>query len=309
MKKILYFFLICSIAVSVSAQSNESKDELFSKIAKLTQKKKPEDTEKAYQLAKDYLARFGKDNDEKTKKIKDFVEKYRLAKFNESLDSLNMQAAMNYAKDILAENPEDSYVTMNLALGGFDLYVKNQDNSIVNQTIDYAKQTLQLFDKGKLPREYTPLKNKEDAQATMYYIIGMLSINSDIKEATGNFYRAVSFNSQIKSKAYPYYVIALYYEKVYESASEEFRKKHQDNITSDAEFEKDRQKINLIIDRMIDAYARAVNLGTIEKHPSVDMWRQRLTEAYKFRHNTDSTLEDYIKNIMNKEMPDPFNIQ
>ena len=53
--------LIALMLVSfVSAQSSPSMDELFKQIATLSNTKKPEDMEKAFQLSKDFLKRFGK---------------------------------------------------------------------------------------------------------------------------------------------------------------------------------------------------------------------------------------------------------
>ena len=71
--KINLLLLILVLAFSTFAQNNNPKDELFGKIAKLTQTKKDADTEKAYQLAKEFLTKYGKDNDDKSKKSKNLL--------------------------------------------------------------------------------------------------------------------------------------------------------------------------------------------------------------------------------------------
>ena len=106
--------LAASFAVSVAAQKPLSKDESFQQIANLSNTKKPEDREKAYQMGKEFLTQFGKDADDKVKKIKAYVENYRLGEFNKAVDDVKMADALKYGKDILADEPENSYVTMNL---------------------------------------------------------------------------------------------------------------------------------------------------------------------------------------------------
>ncbi len=306
MKKLSLFVLVSALAFSVLAQGKESKEELFRKIAQLTQKKKPEDTEKAYQLSKEFLTRFGQENDEKTKKIRDFAQKYRLARFNELLDQLKIQEALSYAKDILADDPEDPYVMMNLAYAGFDLFIRKQDQSFSAEALSYAKQTLSLFEKGKLPKEYAPFKDRDEAEALMYYITATFMIESDLKEAAHNFYRSIQFNSQIKKKAYPYYVIAFYYEKAYEKAANDFRRKHGNKLTEDTEMLKDNEQINKIIDRMMDA--RAVKIGEAENNSSTEEWKKRLKEIYVFRNKSDKGLDEFLANVLSKEMPDPTSL-
>ncbi|MBK9765720.1 MAG: hypothetical protein IPP63_01135 [Chloracidobacterium sp.] len=65
--------LIALMLVSfVSAQSSPSMDELFKQIATLSNTKKPEDMEKAFQLSKDFLKRFGNEKDNRIAKVKTF---------------------------------------------------------------------------------------------------------------------------------------------------------------------------------------------------------------------------------------------
>jgi hypothetical protein len=295
---------------SISAiVAQESKDELFKKIAKLTQKKNPQDTEKAYQLSKDFLTRFGKENDEKVQKIRAFVKNYRLAKFNESLNQLKVAEAYNYGKEILAEEPENSYVTMNMAYGGYELYSKKQDKTYASESISYAKQTLDLFAKEKLPDNFEPFKNKEEAEAFMHYVVATFLIDTNLKEAASHFYRAIQFDTIIKRSSYPYYVIAVYYENLYENEAKAFKAKHGNKLIEDEAMKKDEQKLIKIIDTMIDAYARAVKISQTEpNNPAREDWKRRLTEVYKFLKKTEEGLEDLINNVLNTEMPDPSKI-
>lgn len=308
MRNLFLLILIFALSVGSYAQGKDSKDELFNKIAKLTQKKKMEEIEKAYQLSKEFLARFGNDDDEKTRKIKEFVANYRLAKFNELLNQMKIVEALPYGKEILADDPENAYVTMNIAYAGYELYTRKQDRSLAKEATENAEKTIQLFQSGKLPKEFAPFKDRNEAEALMHYVIATFSIETDIKQAAKHFYQSIQFDSQVKTKSYPYYVIAFYYEKMYEKMITEYQQKHGAKLQEDEESLRDRNRINKVIDRMIDAYARAVKLSETEDNPLRSEWKQRLTEAYKFRHQSEKGLNEYISGILDTAMPDPLTI-
>ena len=206
-----FLFLTLALTVSIFAQSKESKDEMYGKIAKLTQTKKAEDADKAYLLSKDFLAKYGKDTDEKVTKIKAFADNYRNNTFNKKLDEVKTAEAIALGKEILANEPENAYVTMNLAYAGFDAQQKNKDNSFGAESVVYAKQTISLIDAGKLPKTFQPFKDQPEATAFMYYVIGNFSLDTDLKTAAQNFYKALNYESKIKTDSFPYYVIAAYY--------------------------------------------------------------------------------------------------
>lgn len=286
-------------------QNNKPKDELFGKIAKLTNTKKPEDAEKAYQLGKDFVAKYGKDNDDKSKKIKDFVDKYRLAAFDKKLDEGKTAEAFALGKEILAQEPENSYVTMNLAYGGYDALLKTKDKTFGDESVKYAKQTLSLFEAGKLPKTFQPFKDQTEVTALMYYVIANFALDTNLKEAAQNFYKSVQYEAQFKKNSYPYYVISLYYEKEYEKAAAAYQTKHGSKTTEDSEMKADQAKLEKLIDRMLDAYARAIKLGETEKSPNTDAWKKRFTDIYKFRHQNETGMSEYLGKISVTPLPDP----
>jgi transcription initiation factor TFIIIB Brf1 subunit/transcription initiation factor TFIIB len=289
----------------ISAQKQPSKDEMFQQIAKLTNTKKAEDQAKAYQMSKDFLAQYGKENDDKVKKIRDYVQKYRLNEFNKALDDVRLADALKFGQDILADEPENPYVTMNLAYVGYEAFNKKQDKSFSQQSVSFAKRTLDLLEAGKTPNQIAPFKDLAEVNALMYYVIGTFSLDTDIKEAARNFYKSTQFESQIKKNSYPYYVIAVYYERQYETAVQNFRTKHGSKTAVDEAMKADQEAMNKIIDRMLDAYARAVKLAETETNPLKDSWKQRLTQIYQFRKGSDAGMNDLLNSILNTPMPEP----
>lgn len=309
MKQFLRFVFVTNLLFVLTfaafAQKPMSKDEMFQQIAKLSNTKKAEDQAKAYTLGKEFLAQYGKETDDKVKKIRDFVEKYRLNEFNKALDEVRIADAIGFGKEILADEPENVYVTMNLAYGGYDAFNKKQDKTFAADSISYAKQTLAFFDAGKFPKSFAPFKDQAEATALMYYIIGNFSIDTDVREAAINFYKAVQFESQVKKSSYPIYVIAYYYEQKYNKQAAEFQKNHGAKTAEDEAMKKDQEAMNATIDRMIDAYARAIKLAESDNNPNKTAWRDRLTEVYKYRKGSDAGLNDLINGILTTKMPEP----
>lgn len=301
----LFSVLTAALTVASIAQSKESKDEQFNKIAKMSQTKKAEDQKKAYEMGKEFIAQYGKDNDDKVKKIKDYVEKYRLNEFNKAVDEVRVADAAAFGKEILAAEPDNAYITLNLAYVGYEAYTKKQDKSFAADAANYAKQTISSFESGKAPKVLKPFKDQAEATALMYYAIGTFALDSDIKEAAKNFYKATQFESQIKKNSYPHYVLAYYYEKAYEAGAKDFQAKHASKTSEDAQMKADREKLDKIVDRMIDAYARAVKLAETENNPAKEGWKTRLTEIYKYRKQSDAGLNELLASVLNTPLPDP----
>ncbi len=312
MKKFASIFclliMMAALTVSAIAQKTSSKDEMFGKIAKLSQTKKSEDKDKAYQMSKDYLAQFGKDNDEKATKIKEFVEKYRTSAINIKLDDGKTAEAFTLGKEILADEPENSYVTMNLAYGGYEAMTKKKDKSFAADSVKYAKKTLELFEAGKLPKTFQPFANQAEATALMYYVIGSFAVDNDTKQAAENFYKALQYDSKIKNTAYPYYYIAYNYEKMYEKGAKDFQAKHGNKTTEDDEYKKDNANLEKLLDRMLDSYARTVKIAQAENNPTASAWKQRYMEIYKFVKQGEAGADEYLNNISSKPMLDPNSI-
>ena len=300
-----WLLLILVLTFSTFAQDNKPKDELFGKIAKLTQTKKDADTEKAYQLAKEFLAKYGKDNDDKTKKIKDFADKYRLASFDKKMNEGKTAEAFALGKEILAQEPENSYVTMNLAYGGYDNLLKTKATTFGDESVKYAKQTLSLFDAGKLPKTFQPFKDQAEVTALMYYVMGNFAVDTNLKEAAQNFYKSVQYEAQFKKNSYPYYITAFYYEQEYQKTAAEYQTKYGNVTTETSEMKPAQAKLDKMLDRMLDAYARAIKFGEVEKNPNEDVWKKRFTDIYKFRKQSEAGLSEYLEKVPDTPLPDP----
>lgn len=306
---VVLLILTISFAISAFAQdnqpkNNQAKTEMFGKIAKMSQTKKPEDQDKAYQMSKEFLSKYGTDDDAQVKKIRDFVEKYKYAAFNKKLDELKFADAFMLGKEILAKEPENTYIIINLAYGGYDAFEKKKDKTFTADSLNYAKQALSLMEAGKLPATFAPFKDQAEATAIMYYVIGTIKLDSDAIDAGNNFYKALQFESQIKNTSYPYYGVAYGYEKSYEKLATEFQAKVAGKAP-EAELTAMQAKLEKITDRMLDAYARAIKIAETDNNPAKDEWKQRFTQIYKYLKQSDAGLDEYLNSALSKPFPNP----
>jgi hypothetical protein len=302
---ITFSFILLGLTTISFAQDKGKKEENFQKIAKLSNSKKPEEKEKAYVMGKDFIAAYGKDTDDKVTKIKDFVAGYELDKLYNLIDAGKTDDAFLLGKDILEKNPENVEVTLSLAYGGYDALNKRKDDSFGGDTIVFAKQTLSFFEKGKLPKSFFPWKNQADATAWMYAILGNFTQEYEPKEAAIHFYNALKNDSELKSQPALYVSIANYYEGVYQQMATAFKAKHSSKVNEDAEMKADNDKIDIVLDRMIDSFARAVKISETAKTTNSESLKTRLTEIYKFRKKTDAGLNELLNNILSTPMPMP----
>ena len=308
MKKIFSIFVLLILSISIStsvfAQKPKSKDELFKEIATLSNTKKPEDTEKAYQLSKEFLTRFPKDKN--AEKLRPFVKEYRqFVLFANALADKKYADFFTIGKEILTDEPENVAVTLGLGYGGYAALLNSNDKSFSEDALKYAQSSLQLMEKGIFPASFAPFNSKDDALAWMYYIIGNFAMEKDIKLAATSFYKATLYESAIKNSPQPYDGIAQYYEKRYETMSKDLNAKAK--TLSDAEFKAENDKVNVIIEQMMDAYARAYKIASAANSPTKDQYKTRLAAVYKFYKKTDAGFEPFLSYVVTTPFKDPAN--
>jgi hypothetical protein len=301
----VFICLATSLATNAFAQTQKSKDEYLREISTLSNTKKPEDMDRAYQLSKEFFIKFPNEDTVNAKKLKDFIKRYKENSFYKSLEDKKYADAFATGKEIMAEQPNNVEVAMNLGYGGYDVILKTNAKTYAEESLKYCKLTLQLLEKGIVPTNFSPFKNKDEATAWMYYVIGYFSTDKDLREAAMNFYKSTQYESQVKHTSQPYYVIAIFFEKVYEKAANDLNEKVKAKTISDADFKTTNEKIDTLLDRMMDAYARAIARGELEKTPAVADWNKRLLEVYQFRKKSDAGFYNFVARVNNSQMPDP----
>lgn len=296
--------LVVLFAVPEFAQKQLSKDELLKEVATLSNSAKPEDKEKGYQLSKEYLSRFGTDKSDNVKKVRAFVESYRTAVFYRSVDGNKFADAFRLGKEILADQPQNLEVLINLTYAGYNAMATG-DKNFQTDTIAAAKKAEELLDGGSTPNSYAPFKDKPEATAWIYYIDGTIVSITDKKAGAESIYKATLPVSPIRDNSLPYNMIAMYYEEVYEKLGNELKVKLAAKPVNEAEANALTDRVQKALELMLDAYARSSKRADAENAANKDILKNRLAQVYKFVKKTDVGLDQYVNYVNKTPLPDP----
>jgi hypothetical protein len=218
----------------------------------------------------------------------------------------NYAEGYGLAKQVLAENPQNLKVLIALGYGGYVASTEAKNEKFNSEAVDYAGRAVQLLDAGKTPDGWDPFKNKEDTLASLQQAIGFMELKPHPDEAIGHFIKVTQIDSDLKKTPSTFFWLAVAYEKgPYQRLSADYSKRFA-NQPESADSKAALDGVNKVMDRIIDAYARAVALaGTEAKYQaSKAEWTKRLTDLYKFRHeNSDAGLTEFISSVLSKPLP------
>lgn len=318
MKKITTFLMItlavALLALPVAAQDDcapEKKDANYAEFLKI----RTADQAKAFELAKKYLAcPPAGEVTEAQQKIIDYLKKWSTAyeegmlkiTFTDELyNKKNYPKAYEIGKRILVKEPENLKVLVDLGANGY--LVASQKNPQLNaESVEHARKALQMIEAGKTVEDWAPLAGKDAAVAYLNFTIGAQSLEKDPGTALKHVLKAAQFDTQLKKSPFTYaYIAAAYETGPYAKQSEAYK------TTFGGKDETPESKLALanihqIVDRMIDAYARAVSLaGTDPQYATGKAaWLESLTTWYKFRNNnSDTGMNEFIAGVLNKPLP------
>ena len=319
MKKTIGLLAICGTAAMLSLQAFANSAPLQpeatiqdqctpeSKTAWYTEftKDLKTDQAKAYELAKKYLACPSAAGEEQiTSYLKNFVTKYEKASRKDQVYDLvynkkDYAKAFELGKQLVAEEPDNLRVLIDLSNAG---YASRKVESYNADTLAYAQKAIQLIESGKTLENWTPYTSKDEALGYLYYTVGLLNAQKNPAGGLTSVIKAAQFDGGIKKLASTYAFIAGAYEAgQYAKLSADYKTKFEGKDES-PESKLALENINQVVDRMVDAYARAVALAGND--PQKAVWMESLTTWYKFRHNqSDAGLTEMIASVMSKPLP------
>jgi tetratricopeptide (TPR) repeat protein len=267
----------------------------------------------AYQAAKDYMARYNKEDDQYTRYLKQWMAAFEKDDRQDTLlraiyGEKNYAAGFGLAKQVLTDDPEDIKSLIALGYGGY-LATTNAKNETFNaDSVRYAQKAIQLLEGGKTPEPWDPFKSREDTIASLNYAVGFIELKPRPEEAITRFLRVIQIDSDLRKTPSPFFLLAGAYEKgPYQRLSSDYGKRFA-NQPETPESKAALENINKVMDRIIDAYARAIALaGTNPQYQAGKTeWTKQLTTLYKFRHeNSDAGLNEFIAGVLAKPMPQP----
>src|SRR6267378_2125207 len=172
----------------------------------------------AYQAAKDYMARYNKEDDQYTRYLKQWISAFEKDDRQDTLlraiyGEKNYAAGFGLAKQVLADDPEDIKALIALGYGGY-LATTNAKNETFNaDSVRYAQRAIQLLESGKTPDSWEPFKNRDDALASLYSAIGFLELKTKPEESIARFIKVSQIDSDLKKAPSTYYLLAVAYEQ------------------------------------------------------------------------------------------------
>ncbi len=267
------------------------------------------DPVKAYDSAKKYLTACSAEDTQITQYLKKWVGAYDKENRKVLLPQLlykekKYPEAFTLGKEILTDEPENLTVLIDLGYGGY-LAATAKNNSFKADAINYAKKALQLIDSGKTVDNWYPFGNKNEALAYLNYSIGALTLPQDPSSALSYLIKAAQFESDLKKLPFFYAYIAGAYENgPYAKLSEAYKQYANKDETPESKLAL--ANINQVVDRMIDAYARAVaTAGSDPKFQAAKPeWVESLAQWYKYRHDkSDAGMNELVASILTKPLP------
>lgn len=264
----------------------------------------------AYQAGKDYLVKYAKDNDQYSKYIQQWIVLYEREDRKLKLPVLiyndkNFAEAFRLGAQILADEPNYLRAQIDLGYAGY-LAATAKNESFNADAIGYARKAIEALEAGKAPAEWVPFKGKDDTLAYLYYTIASLNLKTAPDQAIDPLLKAAQLDSDLKKTPSTYYFLAYAYESgPYKTLSSAYQANYADKPET-PESKAALEKLNVVIDRIIDASARAVAAaGTDPKNAQAKAgWMTTLTKYYKFRHaDSDTGLNELIASSLNKPLP------
>jgi len=304
-------------ATTTAPQSEE--DAKRDAYVAFTEKRKT-DKPGAYQAGKDYLQKYPSDDSPQAQYVKKWVAAYEsdlktkavtdaYTNMDQFIKAQKFAEAYAASKQYLGTNPNDLRTLLIAAYAGWRLSFTGKNTSEA-ETANYAKQAIQLIEAGKTPVEGEAFDTKNETLGWLNYALGTFALNATSPEAGGYFIKAAQFEGSAKKDPQLYERLALTYQATeYTKLAADYAKGYDtEEKRATPEGKAATAKINDVVDRIIDAYARAVSYsGTDQRYAAKKTeWTKQLTDFYKFRHDNAVTgLDQLIASVTSKPLPMP----
>jgi len=263
----------------------------------------------AYQAARDYMQKYQKDKDQYTDYLQKWILAYERDERKNSLPGMinqkNFAEAFATGAKILSDEPNNLRVQIDLGYAGY-LAASAKNEQFNAQALDYARKAIQQIDAGKAPAEWAPFKGRDDTLAYLHYAVGFLTLKTDPNQAIDSLLKAAQYDSDIKKTPSTYYFLGAAYEAgPYKVLSNEYQTKYA-NKPETPESKAALEKLGTVMDRIIDAYARAIAAAGTDPKTQQNRtdWTAKLSTYYKFRHDgSDAGMTEFIAAALQKPLP------
>jgi len=312
---------------AASQQDEEAKTALYNKWRE-NRNGTAEQQKVAYEAGKEYLAKYGSQNDVYVQAVAKWVPKYEKAvrdfNFNKSLTDKNFQQAFTLGREILTAEPENLGVMIDLANAGyFEAQQATPNKALAPQTLGMLRDVIRAIEGNKTPQRlspdgkamvdsWAPFKSREEALGQFYYAQGFMLREQSPDEAAQSLIKAAQSNSSFKTEPRTFALLAnAYLDGEYKRLINEYKTTYEGkDITEEMKpkYEELLARTNQVTDRIIDAWARAIALSA--NKPELKGFRdallKQLTDVYKQRHDgKEDGLQQLIAGVLQRPMPLP----
>src|SRR5215217_163822 len=301
---VMLAFSVLALGARQTVLAQETDDPVKIEIYKRFVDNRAERPAVAYQAARDYLQKYNKEKDQYTDYLNKWVMFYERDERKQNLPNLinekKFAEAYSTGAKILADEPNYLRAQIDLAYAGY-LAATAKNESFNSTALEYARTAIREIESGKAPADWAPFKGKEDTLAYLNYAVGFLTLKTTPDTAIDALLKAAQFNSDIKKTPSTYYFLAVAYESgPYKTISAAYQTNYA-NKPETPESKAALEQVNVVMDRIIDAYARAIaTAGTDPKtEQSRKEWLTQASNYYKFRHGgSDVGLTEYIATVL-----------
>ena len=302
MKRIINLLALAATLAILAApalpQAKECNDEFKAATYKKWYDNRKEHQEIAFQASEEWIATCPTDETPYSVALKKFNAAYKAAtsaestkkQFEDAYLKKNYAEQMRLGKQVLANEPDNSAVYIIMGTAGLG------DPAVLNDSVQYAKKAIELIEAGKPP---APLLTKDQALAYLNDAIGKAALKTTPTEAIPYFLKAARLESELKKNPQLYADLAgAYGEGPIVKQSEDYKKFTTETPESKLAID----NLNQMIDRQIDAFARATALTTNPAGKQALL--EVLTGLYKDRHKSEDGLKDLLTKILATPIPD-----
>lgn len=261
----------------------------------------------AYTIGKDYISKFGSCSSDEEKKVTEYIRKW-MAKYDGAAVEYDCNTAVNTTPEkafelcqpYVSKAPDNVRPYLLLVYAG-SKNGKTTDAKFKENIVRAAKKALELIAAGKTTGNWIFGKQPDDAVGALNYWAGFYSIENSPSDAATFFVNSARSSGAFAKEPAVFDALArAIYNSEYKTAALEYNTKC--SATPASECDALYARTGQILDKVIDAYARAVALS--KDQSSVGTTKNYLTTLYKQRHdNSEDGLDKFIAEILSKPLP------
>ncbi|HKO35110.1 MAG TPA: hypothetical protein VJV21_01445 [Pyrinomonadaceae bacterium] len=297
-------------AVSAWAQAKECTDDFKTATYSKWYDNRVEKQDVAYEAAKEYLS-VCTTEDQYSAALKKFVAAYdknssgqKLAQdFDNAVKSKNYADQIRFGKQLVATPAHADNAVIYLLMAGAGL----GDPNLMSESAQAAKKAIELLEAGKT-FDKSGYTTKDQALAAMTYLVAKSTMKTSPADAIPYFIKAAKYQSDLQKSPVIYNELGTAYgEGPLDKLAKEYKTLADAGKTVDSpEIKLVVANINQVLDRQIDAYARAAAVSTApaDKKAFTDL----VAAVYKDRNKKDpaeNELNTMVASALSRPLPDP----